>query len=210
MQPNSRARRALPLIACAAVAALVAGVFYLRQSSPPARPVPAAEPTSVLVGPYAVDYAFSGPVVGWALATWDGYEGSGFRVFKTTDGAAHWREVYGGTVGGFQAYIHFFDQRRGVFMAARSMYRTVDGGETWALVDTQDPTGYVSFESATRGWTTSFDGDAAHLLRTDDGAGTWTTLPGELPPDLFMATPVSTFRGVEGWLGRSGTRRWST
>src|SRR5690242_12840301 len=145
VQPSSRSRRALELIACAAVAALVAGAFYLHGSPPTARPVPAAEPSSVLNGPYAVAYAFVGPSVGWALVTESGYNASGFRIFKTTDGAASWRELYTGDSGGGDSFLNFFDEQHGVFVAG-STYRTVDGGETWRPVEAGGSPGNVIFE----------------------------------------------------------------
>ena len=65
-RPSNRARRALPLIAAAVTAIIVAGLLYLTSGIRSAEAPVSSAPIAVMAGPYAAKYDFISPSVGWA------------------------------------------------------------------------------------------------------------------------------------------------
>src|SRR5690242_10300054 len=130
---GNRARRALPLIAVAIAATVVAGLVYLRPVLPTAPP-PAAQQTpalSILEQRYQADYDFVTPRLGWALI--DDIVGARYWVFGTTDGARTWK-LERSDVQKVEAdfTIRFFDARNGYLsLAGGQTLRTTDGGLHW-------------------------------------------------------------------------------
>lgn len=66
---SRRARRAMPLIAAALTAIVVAGVIYLHPSVPasPPKPAPKVIRPLLLSNQYSATYDFVSPSAGWAL-----------------------------------------------------------------------------------------------------------------------------------------------
>jgi photosystem II stability/assembly factor-like uncharacterized protein len=202
---NRRARRAVPLMAAAIAAILVAGILYVR-SVPPAPNGPQAPRIPVMSGPYTATYDFVTPLLGWSLVLDYSSFSTNYWIFKTTDGARHWDVQHAGQAEGGRTYIHFFDELHG-FAYAGISYRTVDGGAHWLTIEgAPGATPYITFASPTRGWAVGFEVGSQHLYTTSDGGATWTRLPTDLPtPAAFEpVTEIqsSAFRDTgEGWVG---------
>jgi photosystem II stability/assembly factor-like uncharacterized protein len=210
-----RARRALPLIACALTLVVVASLVYLREGKQSINTgVVNPTPTSIphLHGTYTTTFDFIDPSHGWGLVLEYSQPGSRFRIFATTDGASRWRRQFGATAPVDSAfgptnniYIHFFDLQHG-FAYAGDLYRSADGGAHLDLV--QRPTGgpVFTFASASRGWALPVGVVQPHLYVTLDGGATWTALDTP-PPASFDVEPSGElpwfqFRDDgEGWLG---------
>ncbi len=200
---SNRARRALPLIAAALTAIVVAGLLYLNASLRPSATPAGSAPIAIMSGPYSVTYDFINPSVGWALVLDYGSFSTGLstslRIFSTTDGAGHWQLQYTGRAEGGQTYIHFVDRRRG-FAYAGVLYRTIDSGVHWETVDA--PGMYTTFASPSRGWSLGVE---QRMYSTPDGGMTWTRVA-DLPLAAILnpygETFAAKFRDTgEGWLG---------
>ena len=193
--PSNRSRRALPLIAAALTAIVVAGLLYLRPSLPTApvrSPQPSPQP-SILEQRYQAKYNFVTPLLGWALV-YDLISGRDW-VYNTTDGARHWdlqKSDPQAVNGDFR--IRFFNSHEGFFsLVGGGTFRTSDGGRHWSAVSrpTSD-LAEVWFLDSTHGW---FHSDSA-FESTSDGGATWHALP---PPPL--AGPLLEFADARnGWL----------
>ena len=209
--PDKRAQRAVLLIAAALTAIVLAGVLYLRAVGPASTGVPTPTAIPMMSGPYSATYDFITPSSGWALVLDYGKFSTTlstrFWIFKTTDGARHWQQLYQGSAEGGQTYIHFFDEQHGLAYAGIS-YRTVDGGAHWQSIETPGPMPYITFASPTVGWAEDFDAlsHSQRLYMTTDGGSTWKRLPTDLPGAAVLE-PIfeiqsSAFReSGEGWLG---------
>ena len=141
-------------------------------------------------------------------------------VLVTLDGGKSW-ERRGGPSGDSLQFrdIHAFSARGAVAMSAGSgsasrIYRTSDGGESWALAFLMDhPEGFLDcldFWDDERGFAygDSFDG-SPYVLSTDDGGGSWRRVPRDaLPPANegeggFAASGTCARAGEDGrgWIG---------
>ena len=191
----NRSRRAVPLIAAALTAIVVAGLLYLRPSVPPASVLsahPSPEPR-VLEQRYQPDYDFVTPSLGWALV-YDLISGR-YWVFNTTDGAHHW-DLQKTDLQPINASfrIRFFNAHDGYYtLAGGGTFRTTDGGRQWNEVTLPAATiAVVWFVDPSHGWYRS-DSD---FESTADGGATWHALP---PPPL--AGPLLEFADARnGWL----------
>jgi len=197
--PSKRARRALPLIAAALTAMVVAGLLYLNANVRSPRGLVSSAPIAIMSGPYSATYDFINPSVGWALLLDYSSFATSLRIYNTTDGAGRWRLQYAGRAEGGQIYIHFFDRQNGLAYAG-FLYRTIDSGVHWQQVEA--PGRLSTFASPTRGWSYGFEGQ---FQSTSDGGMTWTRL-GDLPPAAFFepyaARQAANFRDTgEGWIG---------
>src|SRR5690348_3198063 len=200
--PSNRSRRALPLIAAALTAIVVAGLLYLRSSVPPAS-VPAAHPSPeppILEQRYQADYDFVTPSLGWALV-YDLISGR-YWVFNTTDGARHW-DLQRSDLLALQAdfRIRFFNAHEGYFsLVGGGTFRTSDGGRHWNAVS-RPSTGLaeVWFLDPAHGW---FHSDS-DFESTSDGGTTWQELPA--PPVAGQLIDFIDFR--HGWLASIGGPR---
>src|SRR6266851_9561153 len=204
-----RTRQRLIVIVAAVAIIAGAGAWVLRPGSFTPTPTGPNAPTAfqTMSGPYSATYEFITPSLGWALVVDYTTLSTRFFVFKTTDGATHWRKQYVGQAEGDVTYLHFFDTRNG-FLYAGLEYRSTDGGDHWQRVGVPGRYVSVTFASPTRGWAEVFDAEASQrLYSTLDGGQTWTQV-GAAPPSSELLQPVaeggqtSTFREVgEGWLG---------
>ena len=196
---SNRARRALPLIAAALSAIVVAGLLYLNANLRSPQAPAATAPIAIMSGPYWATYDFITSSVGWALVLDYSSYSTSLRIFSTTDGAAHWQLQYTGQAEGGQIYIHFFDRQHGLAYAG-FLYRTIDAGVHWQRVEA--PGRLFTFASPKRGWSFGFQ---QHMYSTSDGGMTWTPLA-DVPPaaflDPYVAPLAASFRDTgEGWLG---------
>jgi len=192
---SNRSRRALPLIAAALTAIVVAGLLYLRPSLPSA-PLPSAHASPeprVLEQRYQADYDFVTPSLGWALV-YDLISGR-YWVSNTTDGARHW-DLQKSDLQPINASfrVRFFNAHDGFYsLAGGGTFRTSDGGRHWNQVTLPSTTiGAVWFVDLAHGWYQS-DSD---FESTSDGGTSWHALP---PPPL--AGPLLDFADARnGWL----------
>src|SRR6266566_5104043 len=196
---SNRARRALPLIAAALSAIVVAGLLYLNANVRSPQAPAATAPIAIMSGPYWATYDFLNPSIGWALVLDYSSYSTSLRIYSTTDGAGHWQLQYTGQAEGGRIYIHFFDRHHG-FAYAGILYRTADAGAHWEQID--PPGRFFTFASPMRGWSLGF---AEHGYATVDGGTTWTPVA-NLPPSAFLdpygETVSTNFRDTgEGWLG---------
>ena len=194
---GNRARRALPLIAAALAAIVIAGLVYLRPTVPAAAVRPAQSPQpAILDQRYDAEYSFVTPSLGWALV----FDAIGFdaSVFNTTDGARHWSlQKFGMPAAEGLLRIRFFDRTTGfVTLGNAGTYRTTDGGRDWSLVTR--PSGAAAdlwFVDPSHGW---FQSDN-QFESTADGGLTWQALPA---PPVVGALDFADARN--GWLANGG------
>lgn len=211
---NRRARRALPLIAAALAAIVVASLIYLHpslSSAPrtPAKPVPSPP---VLSGLFSATYDFVTPSIGWAFVV-GRLDGPGqVYVFRTTDGAKQWRKQF--TASSPQiglSGIRFFDRNRGLiyFGFPAQLYRTSDSGNQWVPIALPPfAASAIRFSDPLNGWVFAQEpepGLARHFFVTASGGSSWRELPwpqwaiaggtGGMGADLQFRGPS------DGWLG---------
>lgn len=210
---SPRGRRAVGLMVLAVVVIGAASAYYLRphlQLQPTAAAKPAQRFPVQREGDF-INYEFQGPMVGWAVEvpTAPQAESGRFWVYKTVDGARHWRMMLTGETGLIfvtATSLHFADLSHGFVVAGNplTLYRTSDGGASWSTSDlpSRDTIGVHLFNPGS-GWAWSAPRDVPNppvkVYWTDDGGTTWT-----LGPALPCATPFATFRNRdEGWVGCS-------
>jgi photosystem II stability/assembly factor-like uncharacterized protein len=199
-------------MALAAVMIVAAGAVYLRPA-PATQPrrTPALTIDPFLVTNYPVTYAFITPSVGWASLIVSSSSGPGeFRVFRTTDGASHWRLQLSGTSTfgpGFKPLaVQFFGKTRGFMTVGEpveQLYRTTDGGESWdTLVLPALRVDALTFSDATHGWAVGYTAarlppSQAQIYATSDAGQTW-----QIRPDPPADAGILRFRSpTEAWMG---------
>jgi photosystem II stability/assembly factor-like uncharacterized protein len=208
---SRRRRRAVALAAGAAIVVLVAGVIYLRGSSP----APMSPLASPLVNPddTSIDwviYDFPSPTVAWAL-TFPRDRPAAFSVSRTIDGGKHWQQRHAGTVGlkgNFPVHVRFADEKRG-FVAPGDgrLLRTSDGGASWKSLKLPEPANSnLSFRDDKRGWLMApmnrLASEPIHLHATDDAGETWHQLSD--PP---LDSAIFAFRRTsEVWMASRGAQ----
>ncbi len=205
---GARVRRAVVLIAIAAVVMAGVGLGYLHPSfGSTAQPAPNVPSAAAPVANYALSALdFVNPTTGWAVVTFDDGD---YLVIGTTNAGRAWAPQLTGPTNGHSAYLKFFDGRDGVFAltgARPLVYHTADGGRTWqahAAVTAQSAVLAYSLADAADGWMLvqvdpHSPGDA-HLYRTADAGTTWKDLgrPVSLPDQAYS---VAFSTGGVGWL----------
>jgi hypothetical protein len=207
-------RRALPLIAGALAAMVVASLIYLHPAFPslPKGPVVPPSPSPSLVPTqYSALYDFVTANTGWALVVGPDSGPSPSYVFRTTDGAKHWNmqlTAYSALPG--IARIQFFDSKRGVVAIGSpgQLFRTSDAGAHWDSVSLPPYNAdEITFSDPSHGWLLTSVPDPAstrHFFATIDGGGTWTELV--WPKGTAWAANggiggLQFRRPGEGWLG---------
>jgi photosystem II stability/assembly factor-like uncharacterized protein len=113
------------------------------------------------------DIQFVTPQKGWLAAS---------KIMRTLDGGATWADM--GTTSSGAKSVHMLTEQMGWFGGQASNYagtvkRTVNGGQSWQLLNTLDSTNItdIQFVDAMNGWITDYYG---RVLRTADGGTTWT------------------------------------
>ncbi len=138
----------------------------------------------------------------------EGWAAGATGVFHTGDAGMTWRrrdveaEVRIGSIS--PRAIRFLDARNGFVSGQNAnLWRTRDGGETWARVPLSFPSKApepsptllgVFFEDARRGWLV---GDSATTLRTRDGGETWEAV--NVGAGRATLSAIS-FAGSDGWI----------
>lgn len=153
-------------------------------------------------------------------------------VFKTTDGGSHWRAVNSGLPldlnSGYPSPQRWFsalavDPRSPatvyaawrVFPGESDLFKTTDGGNTWQAASTGLPSkfGITSLAIAPTTPTTIYLGGDGGVMKSSNGAGTWTGT-GITAPIAAIAidarTPSTVFAGGANALfkSRDGGRTW--
>ena len=181
---SRRSRRALPLIAGALAALVVASVIYLHPAFPalPKGQVAAPSPSPSLVQTqFSSRYSFVSATTGWALVVGPQSQPSPSYVYRTTDGAKHWNlqlttyPAYYPALAG----IKFFDSKRGlVWIGTGGLYRTSDAGAHWDPIPLPlIPLSEITFSDPAHGWFLASGpdpGSLRHFFATTDGGSTWT------------------------------------
>jgi photosystem II stability/assembly factor-like uncharacterized protein len=128
----------------------------------------------------------------WAMSSGDADKGQA-RIFKTTDGGAHWSLVYSDTTKGvFLDALGFWDTRHGIAMSdpiggKLFLVTTTDGGATWTRVppDRLPPVlaGEAAFaasgtclavQGASHVWIATGGGATARVFHSADRGRTWS------------------------------------
>ncbi len=132
---------------------------------------------------YYLDVFFlpSNPQYGWAC----GYNG---YVVRTTDGGRTWQGSivpYNGRMGGHLESVHFVDALNGYTSGPAGVFRSTDGGVTWADVTppfpSEGPWGCY-FLSATAGIVLGGGcGGPQNFFRTTNGGQSWTLFQSNQP-----------------------------
>jgi photosystem II stability/assembly factor-like uncharacterized protein len=206
---SERGRRAVTLIATAAVMVVAAGFAYLYPSlitaTKPARPSSSPLPVT-RPGDY-VSYEFVTPSMGWALEISSNRSPvpGQFWVSRTVDGAKRWQTQLHGQISptlGSALSIQFFDKTHGFIAVSNpiELHRTVDGGLNWATVTLPDIRAVsITFSDWQHGWllanATASLNQVMHLYATTNGGDNWLQLPDAPLESIRMA-----FRSpLEGW-----------
>ncbi len=138
----------------------------------------------------------------------EGWAAGATGVFHTSDGGMTWRkrDVEGDVKIGSVSprAIRFLDAQNG-FVAGQNanLWRTRDGGETWARVSLSFPSKAseppptllgMAWEDGRRGWLV---GESASVLRTTDGGETWESV--NVGAGRAILSAIS-FAGADGWI----------
>lgn len=134
------------------------------------------------------EFAFPGDRIGFALAY--GFETLGDsrplvgRIYKTSDGGAHWDVVHSAYIEAPTGGMVFHDTLNGLVSSNGGyVYRTVDGGRTWSAAATGLGDGLPALAAA--GSDILFGGGSNGLLaKSTDGGKHWTRLSSALTEDL--------------------------
>jgi photosystem II stability/assembly factor-like uncharacterized protein len=128
--------------------------------------------------------------------------GSGGRIFVTDDGGDNWRLAQSGSSG--LSDIDFIDRWDGWAAGTGGVYRTQDGGETWApMMRSSSENGYtwgsaIDFLDSWNGWMV---GQSGSVMITADGGATWRRVQTPLAENEGPAcgTSASWMRSTDGW-----------
>ena len=203
---------------------VVAGVVYLHPfrtaSSHRVLPGAPASPTPEQLDTHvSATYDFVTPALGWAVVTENLDTSPRFWVFRTTDGAKHWKQQLAGRCAALgTSDLRMFDRTRGEFDLCDPLlaYRTANGGATWTPVALpSSEIAYMTFGDYQHGWYLTWSLGSpgpgvpavekiTRFLKTADGGVTWTTLPQPpLPSFTSKGNPFNLqFRGaLTGWMG---------
>lgn len=164
---------------------LTIAVFLVLTGQSLAAPVWRALPNAPVTQNRMDDVYFINPQTGWMVSNascgggCDSYTG----VWHTTDGGASW--VLQFKAGEYLRSIGFFDSLRGfvgtVFNDTRQLYKTVDGGKSWNLVQnlpTDPPLGVcgISIVDDSAMWASGRFFGPARVLKTTNRGLTWTAI----------------------------------
>jgi photosystem II stability/assembly factor-like uncharacterized protein len=153
--------------------------------------------TSIIAGGYtygrAVAVAPSNPTIVYVGG--NDYEGSSYhpRVFKSTDGGSTFNDVTMPTTSGYYVYsiaIHPTNANIvNVGTYTDGIWRTTDGGSTWAKVATY----YYNYRMVTTAADPELvlSGGSSSIYRSTNGGATWTTLTSGLYGSIFYGLDIS-------------------
>src|SRR5665213_1868692 len=177
---TSRVLRALTLGAVSVVALAIAGLSYLHPDWDFSNAASQASTTNIVGSRHLAAVDFVTPAAGWVVVEGPKHD---FEVLHTSDAGETWHLQLAASNEAIGEYLRFFDPSNGVVVVLGTqsgLYRTSDGGTTWARQALTPSGGYVlsaDFVDADHGWLlaqASTEGET--LLRTQDGGGTWIGL----------------------------------
>jgi photosystem II stability/assembly factor-like uncharacterized protein len=126
------------------------------------------------------------------------------RLFRTTDGGAHWTEVAMTGLGDTVDSFHWFDAQTGLACGrtvnCTGIFRTIDGGAHWTQVDATR-TNRFSFRDPLHG--VACMSSSTPLRHTADGGLTWQVVPSPFDggqPRLGDGAVTVALALDDGWL----------
>ncbi|MEZ4986380.1 MAG: YCF48-related protein [Saprospiraceae bacterium] len=144
------------------------------------------------------------------------YVGNLSTLLKSTDGGQTWADITPNVPDVQWRGVSFVSDTRGwTLTSTGDVYRTTDGGASWALVNTGTMTqeGTITFTDANTGYATSF----RDLYKTTDGGTTWTLIKanafGSYQNQLLVLDEqhlVSTQGGLVIYASQDGGANWSS
>jgi photosystem II stability/assembly factor-like uncharacterized protein len=119
------------------------------------------------------------------------------KILKTTDGGNTWStQSLGITVSGDLRDVFFINSSTGFIAGTYGVYKTTNGGTTWALSHTSNSSQIndVFFKDANNGWSVGLNGK---IRNTVDGGTSWTQVNPSLNSDFYAvhATGTAVFTG---------------
>jgi len=219
---SRRARRAIVVMAVAAVVIPCAGLSYLLATGPANTPTAVLYKNSPSATLEPMEYYFVTPSLGWAIE--EPTPMGDFAIFKTTDGAKHWQKqlaISGTLIDYVPPTFQFVDQNHGyVAFGGRlsRLSRTSDGGDHWESVAMPEGNVRVDalvFSTPGNGWLL-VGAPADRLYVTSDAGDTWRALP--RPPSdadsLSLRSPAEVWMGITAfgsphtYLSTDGGNTW--
>jgi photosystem II stability/assembly factor-like uncharacterized protein len=209
--PRARIGRALGLIAVSVIAIAATGVTYVHPSLALFRGPGTAAP-ALSTDYHVTEIDFVSPQVGWVLVD---LPSDAYAVIHTVDGGSTWTRQLTALSDGHPKYMKFFDSEVGVLalVGARPvLWRTADGGETWASRRVLDIPATVlswSFVDSDHGWMLATPQAPSELLparlyRTEDAGRSWVDL-GPPVSGADQAFQVDFSYLTTGWLTAVGS-----
>jgi len=200
---TSRVLRAVTLVAVSMLVLVAASVEYMHPNLKFGNPSASATTGTAPASLHLASVDFVTPAVGWVVVQ---REQRNFVLLHTADAGQTWHRQLAGSDEVIGEYLRFFDPLHGMLVllgTQAAMYRTDDGGNTWARLPLTSFGGYVlsaDFVDASYGWLlaqASTEGEV--LLRTEDGGRTWLGL-GNPVAYSDWAYRVAFTSSTEGWL----------
>jgi photosystem II stability/assembly factor-like uncharacterized protein len=149
------------------------------------------------------DVQFTDRLNGWIV----GKEGF---IDQTADGGVTWESLTPSGIPPDEDFyeVAFFGESRGYVLGYHGVYKTDDGGQSWAnnwLPDVPYRGAWgMSFADGTTGFllgSSYMDPDPSILYRTVDGGESWTPVQGAKASLLRTVLVVSFIDGLTGWAG---------
>lgn len=219
---------ALALLGASVIA--VAGLNPVAMRSLRSSPTPPGASGWMQPLRYVTSVDFFSPTDGVVLTNLTHLSRSGLNpqaqsLLATRDGGGHWRDITPATAGSVGCCAAFFlDPSHGWAVggwgygsSALRVFRTIDGGATWAYTDISGAPYWAArlangccpsldFVDSQHGWLVFGSESTQRFLRTIDGGASWTDLPSLPGPalgrTLILRPSVSPLRFVSpstGW-----------
>jgi photosystem II stability/assembly factor-like uncharacterized protein len=133
---------------------------------------------------------------GWFVVFGDS---SKYDFYKTNNGGLNWNKIsfiQGSGIVSFNA-LSFINRQIGYFTSFEGLHKTTDGGSSWQLIPSINPSSPVYFLNETTGWV----GVGSKLCKTTNNGALWT--PITLPGNNLLVRSVFFLNENIGYLGCS-------